>query len=145
MGKKLIGRTDRATFPELGLTDIAIKIDTGAYTSSIHCTEIVEKEGILSCLFLDEEHTSYNKKRFTFTDYDRVMVKSSNGIAEERYVVTSAIQIYDTIYTIKLTLSNRSDMRYPVLIGRKFLSGKFIVDPQLQDLSVKSENEDYEH
>ena len=38
--KILIGRKDKADFPELSLNDIDIKIDSGAYTSSIHCTNI---------------------------------------------------------------------------------------------------------
>ena len=56
MEKVVIGRTDRADFPALGIADIDIKIDTGAYTSSIHCNHIREEENVLLCTFLDPKH-----------------------------------------------------------------------------------------
>lgn len=140
MGKKIIGRTDIVDFPELGLHNIGIKMDTGAYTSSIHCTEIIEKDGVLTCLFLDHEHQLYNKKKITFVDYKHVVVKSSNGMIQHRYAVKSTIKIFGKTYRLTLSLNDRSDMRFPVLIGRKFLSGKFIVDPQLKNLSAKEKN-----
>ena len=56
----MIGRFDRADFPDLQLNDISIKIDTGAYTSSIHCDNIIEVDDVLKCTFLDEEHPLYN-------------------------------------------------------------------------------------
>lgn len=135
MNKKIIGRFDKADFPELHLEDIAIKIDTGAYTSSIHCNHIIEEEDYLSCTFLDEEHPLYNGKKFTFRDYDIVFVKSSNGVVQKRYLVVTTIKIFDKVYKISLTLSARQDMRYPVLLGRKFLTKKFIVDTEMIDVS----------
>mgnify|MGYP001442248938 FL=1 len=56
----IIGRCDVADFPLLAIKDIAIKIDTGAYTSSIHCKDIQVKENKLHCVFLDPEHPEYN-------------------------------------------------------------------------------------
>ena len=53
MEKIVIGRFEKADFPLLDLENISIKIDTGAYTSSIHCDNIVEKEDQLYCTFLD--------------------------------------------------------------------------------------------
>ena len=135
MEKKVIGRFDKADFPHLHLDDIAIKIDTGAYTSSIHCDNIHEDEDVLHCTFLDDEHASYNGKKFTFKDYDIVFVKSSNGIIQKRYQVLSHIKIFNKIYKISLSLSSRQEMRYPVLIGRKFLTKKFIVDTELTNVS----------
>lgn len=135
MKKKLIGKTDRADFPKLGLEDIAVKIDTGAYTSSIHCSDIKEENNILSCLFLDAEHTTYNNKRFSFKKYNQVTVRSSNGVQQKRYAIKSTLTLFGKKYKISLSLNDRSDMRYPVLLGRKFLNGKFIVDPQLKNLS----------
>ncbi|HAJ83093.1 MAG TPA: peptidase, partial [Zunongwangia profunda] len=68
--KRIIGRFDKADFPVLDLEGISVKIDTGAYTSSIHCDEIIEKDDVLYCKFLDEEHALYNGKEFIFKDYD---------------------------------------------------------------------------
>ncbi len=135
MEKKVIGRIDKADFPSLHLQEIAIKIDTGAYTSSIHCTNIIEKEDGIHCTFLDDEHPHYNGKQFIFEDYDITFVRSSNGIIQKRYQVQSSIKLFQKIFKITLTLSDRQEMRYPVLIGRKFLTKKFIVDTELIDVS----------
>lgn len=143
MEKIVIGRFDKADFPALHLNDIAVKIDTGAYTSSIHCENITESDNILHCTFLDEEHPLYNGKKFVFEDYDIVFVRSSNGIIQKRYQVQSNIKLFGKVFKISLSLSDRQEMRYPVLIGRKFLTKKFIVDTELIDVSFnKKVNED---
>ncbi|MFD1094404.1 ATP-dependent zinc protease family protein [Salegentibacter chungangensis] len=143
MEKKIIGRFDKADFPALHLEDISVKVDTGAYTSSIHCKNIVEKDGILHCTFLDEEHPLYNGKEFSFREFDIVFVRSSNGIIQKRYQVETNIKIFGKVYKISLSLSSRQEMRFPVLLGRKFLTKKFIVDTQLTDVSYNlKSNED---
>lgn len=135
MEKTLIGRFDKADFPALHLKDIAVKIDTGAYTSSIHCENIREEDGVLRCTFLDEEHPLYNGKEFVFKDYDIIFVRSSNGLIQKRYQVESTIKIFKKVFKISLSLSSRQEMRFPVLIGRKFLTKKFIVDTEFTDVS----------
>lgn len=141
MDKVTIGRFDRADFPDLHLNDISIKIDTGAYTSSIHCDNIIEEEGVLKCTFLDEEHKLYNGKEFTFSDYDVVFVKSSNGMVQKRYQIQTRITLFNRTFKISLSLSARQEMRFPVLLGRKFLTKKFIVDTELFDLSFNSKQQ----
>lgn len=133
--KHIIGRTDRADFPKLEIADLDIKIDTGAFTSSIHCKDIVEEDGVLLATLLDEEHEQYHGKQMRFDEYQITSVRSSNGTSELRYEVQANIRLFGKLWKISLTLSNREEMRYPVLIGRKFLSSKFIVDPELQDVS----------
>ncbi len=145
MEKRVIGRFDKADFPLLDLEEIAIKIDTGAYTSSIHCNDIIEEDGVLHCTFLDEEHPLYNDKAFTFKEYDIVFVKSSNGIQQKRYQVQSTIKIFQKVFKISLSLSARQEMRFPVLIGRKFLSKKFIVDPELTDVSFNFNSNEHKN
>lgn len=143
MEKRMIGRYDRADFPGLHLNDISVKVDTGAYTSSIHCDNITEKEeeGVLKCTFLDEEHPLYNGKEFTFTDYDIVFVRSSNGMVQKRYQIQTKITLFDRTFKISLSLSARQEMRFPVLLGRKFLTKKFIVDTEFFDVSANLNNE----
>ncbi|RZS99410.1 ATP-dependent zinc protease [Aquimarina brevivitae] len=133
--KKIIGRTDKIDFPLLEIYGIDAKVDTGAYTSSIHCVDIIEIDQTLQCSFLDATHPEYNGKKFTFTNYDITAVKSSNGKVEVRYAIKTQVIVFGETHSITLTLSSREDMRFPVLIGRKFLSGKYIVDPQLENQS----------
>lgn len=140
MPKKVIGRIDKADFPTLDLFDIDIKIDTGAYTSSIHCHKVIEENNMLKCLFYDTEHPHYNGKEITFKSYTIKKVKSSNGITQERYKVKTTIILFNKKYRINLTLSTRDDMRFPVLIGRRFLSKKFIVDVNQKDISYQIKN-----
>ena len=141
MSKKVIGRIDKADFPTLDLFDIDIKIDTGAYTSSIHCDQIVEEKGVLKCTFLDEEHPNYNGRTFRFSDYDIVFVKSSNGVVQKRYQIQTTITLFGKTRKISLSLSARQEMRFPVLLGRRFITRKFIVDTELYDLSFKKKTE----
>ncbi len=138
--KKIIGRTDRADFPLLELKDVNAKMDTGAYTSALHCMDIREIDQTLQCSFLDATHPEYDRKKFTFTNYDMSAVKSSKGKVEVRYAVRTQIILFNQTYSITLTLSPRDDMSFPVLIGRKFLSGKFLVDPQLENQSYNQKS-----
>ncbi|MBZ0328664.1 MAG: RimK/LysX family protein, partial [Altibacter sp.] len=115
--KRKIGRVDKADFPLLNLFDVEVKIDTGAYTSSIHCKNVVVVDNYLKCVFLDEEHPAYHEKEFVFDRYDVKVVKSSNGQIQARYRILTEIILFGKTYPIFLTLSDREEMRYPVLIG----------------------------
>ena len=114
--KRKIGRIDKADFPLLHLHDIEVKIDTGAYTSSIHCKNVTIEDNYLKCVFLDPEHPSYHEKEFKFDKYDVRVVKSSNGKSQARYRILTEIELFGKRYPIFLTLSDREEMKYPVLV-----------------------------
>ena len=139
--KITIGRVDKADFPELSLIKIDVKIDSGAYTSSIHCSNIKEitinNENFIQFKLLDPEHIFYNNKEFSTKNYDSKLVKSSNGISEKRFMIATEIIIFDQIFPIHLTLSERKNMKFPVLLGRKFLNKKFVIDTAKKNLSFK--------
>lgn len=138
----LIGRQDVANFPELSLFELPVKIDSGAYTSSLHCHNIEEFEenGIkkIKCNFLDPEHEQYHEKEIIFGHFKKRKVKSSNGIVELRFSIITEILLFKTNYSIELTLTERGNMRFSVLLGRKFLSKKFIINPAIKNLSFKN-------
>ena len=140
--KIIIGRSDKANFPELNLEDIDIKIDSGAYTSSIHCSDVKEiinnNKNFIKFKLLDYSHPQYNNKDFIIEDYSSKMIKSSNGISEKRFLIKTKIILFNTELPIYLTLSERSDMKFPVLLGRKFLNKKFVIDTTKKNLSYKS-------
>ena len=137
--KLLIGRSDVAHFPKLGLVGIAIKIDTGAYTSSMHCHRIAERDGKLYCRFLDPKHAAYHEREIMFEAYQRKVVRSSNGQEEERYLIKTQVRLFGKRYRIQLSLTERGSMRFPVLLGRKFLGPKFIVDTARVNLSHENQ------
>lgn len=142
--KFTIGRVDKADFPKLEYTEIDVKIDSGAYTSSIHCSKIEEitndKESFIKFKLLDPEHNFYNNKEFVIQNYSSKLVKSSNGISETRFLIETEIVIFNESFPIHLTLSERKDMKFPILLGRKFLNKKFVIDTAKKNLSHKLKN-----
>ena len=139
--KITIGRVDKADFPELSLSEIDVKVDSGAYTSSIHCSNIkeviVDGESLIQFTLLDPEHSFYNNKEFSSKNYSSKIIKSSNGISEKRFMIHTEIIIFNTTFPIYLTLSERKEMKFPILLERKFLNKKFIIDPIKKNLSHK--------
>ena len=137
--KKIIGRIDKADFPELGLFDLDVKIDTGAYTSSIHChnIKIIEKRGQIRVHFnlLDPSHSEYDEKEFVLPLHKTKKVKSSSGDSHERTFIKTKIVLYGRSLPIELSLTDRSDMKFPVLLGRKLLKRRFVVDVSRKNLS----------
>lgn len=137
----LIGRKEEIDLPDLKIKAIDAKVDTGAYSSSIHCHQIKEviKDGkkVLKFKVLDPEHENYNRKTFIFKTYKSTKVKSSNGKAEKRFVIKTKVEIYDEIFKTEFTLTDRSDMRFPILLGRKFIKQGFLVDVSRYDIASK--------
>lgn len=132
---KVVGRTALVNLPELDLFNIQAKIDTGAYSSAIHISkakeEFINGHQVLSVSIYKNTHFSSEKGPFHFADYKMKKVKSSNGIIEERYVVKTYVSLYGKKVKTQFTLTNRNDMRFPILLGRKFLSNRFLVDVSL--------------
>ncbi|MBU2940897.1 RimK/LysX family protein [Lacinutrix sp. C3R15] len=135
MTKKTIGRVDKIDFPKLDLYNIDAKIDTGAYTSAIHCSQIIVDGNHLKCTFYSKGHPNFSGKEVTFESYTKTDVKSSNGFRENRFKVKSEVVFFGKTYKINLTLSTREDMKFPVLIGRQFLKQKFLVDVDQENIS----------
>ncbi len=132
MDKKIIGRKEKIALPELGLTLVWAKVDTGAYTSSIHAENIQVKEidgkSILSFQVLMEGHESFTGKWLSFENFSAKKVKNSFGSAEYRYMIQTTIRIAGEEFISEFTLSDRSSMRNSILLGRKTLKKRFLVD-----------------
>ena len=56
---------------------------------------------------------------------------------QKRYVINASVYFYGKKYKITLSLSDREKMNYPVLIGRKFLNKKFMVDVSQKNITAK--------
>lgn len=140
MTKKILGRVDKIDFPELKLYTIDVKMDTGAYTSAIHCSKIREENNKLYCIFESKGHPNFKSDEVVFDNYTYTDVKSSNGYKENRYKIKTTVVFFEKTYKINLTLSTRDDMKFPVLIGRQFLSKKFLVDVDLENQSFNQTN-----
>lgn len=125
---KILAAIEEISFPEFAMHNVPAKIDTGAYSGAIHCTKIHEEkeDGKDFLYFSPFDHPELVKK----TDaYSKRAVRSSNGTKQNRYFIDTRIIIKGKEYPIHISLADRSEMRWPVLIGRKFLkTNQFIVD-----------------
>jgi len=140
-GKKIIGRAEWVHFPQWELYNINAKIDTGAYTSSLHAHHITIIENgpppVVQFFLLDPHHSAYNNREFRMPVKQQRTVKSSNGTAERRFIINTTIIIMGEKLPIELSLTDRSEMKYPVLLGRKILAGRYLVDVDTIHLSKK--------
>jgi len=127
--KKIVGRKERISILDLELFDLDAKVDTGADSNALHCDNIdLSEEGYVSFSLLDEVHTAYHGKRIRLPLYKLKRVKSSNGETQQRPTIQVSVDFFGKKYKTVISLTNRADMRYPMLIGRRFLSNKFLVD-----------------
>lgn len=128
--KRIIGRLERVDIPKWDLYGIEAKVDTGAYTSSLHCHEINLKgdKSVVAIKLLDPSYNNYKKEYLKLPVHEIRKVKSSNGLSEKRIIVDTTIVLASTEINTVLSLTDRSNMRYPLLIGRRTLQGQFLVD-----------------
>lgn len=143
--KVTIGRNEKVDLPNLALKDLKAKIDTGAYTSVIHCHKIKlvisNKKKYLYFNLLDPGHPKYEKKLFKVTGFTEKKVKNSFGASEIRFAIKTPILVAGKLINAEFTLTDRSEMKYPILLGRKLLNGKFIVDVAKINAGTKANEE----
>lgn len=135
---QIIGATDVVDLPDLGWYNVPVRVDSGATTSSIHCSYIrLIKDGEKQLLrfYLDTKKGA-PKQSFLVTDFKERIVRNSSGKEELRYVIKTRITIFGKSIRTEFSLANRRKMRYPILLGRKLLKGRFIVDVAQKDLSA---------
>ncbi len=132
MEKKVLGRKEKITLPELGLNLVLAKIDTGAYTSSLHAEEIrieeVAGKKLLHFKILMPNHQKFTGKTLAFESFREKKVKNSFGQAEVRYLIETKLQLAGETFRAEFTLTDRSSMKNSILLGRKILRGRFLVD-----------------
>lgn len=128
--KKIIGRREIVDILDLELYGLDAKIDTGADSNSLHCDDIfIDNENkIVTFKLLDEVHPAYHGKKIVMSLYKLKKVKSSNGTVQLRATIQVTVSFFGKKYKTDISLTDRSDMKYPMLIGRKFLVNRFLVD-----------------
>ena len=131
--KQIIGKKEMVDFPELGITGIYAKIDTGAYSNTLHCHDIQVKDKMLCFKVLDPSHPVFSRKEHSFSEFSKKKIKNSFGEVEERYMIKTKIKIAGRVIKSIISLTDRATMRYPVLIGRRLLKNKFVVDVSLKN------------
>lgn len=132
--KKIVGAVELCDLPKLAISDLNVRVDTGAATSSLHVDNIeeIEKDGELWITF-DIHPDIHNVERVVRREArveGQKRVKSSTATLEKRYVIITPIIMDGEQWDIQLTLTDRSEMTYLMLLGREAMSGHFIVDPE---------------
>lgn len=134
---QILGRYDRVDLPELSLSDIHAKIDTGAYTCSLHCKEARVVDGKLEFILLDQEHPEFTGMKFVFEKFQKRDIKNSFGEVEKRFVIVTTIKIFGEVITADFSLCNRGSLKFPILVGRKILRNRFLIDVKMKNLSFR--------
>jgi hypothetical protein len=141
MEKQIIGRKDKVDLPDFGLENVSVKVDSGAYSCSIHCEFIKEVEEnlqkILKVVFLDETLPKYSGEIHEFLVYSKKNVKSSTGEKQERYFIKAKMLLFGKEIVTDFSLTQRTGLKNPILIGRKVLNKNFLIDTSLVNVSFK--------
>lgn len=135
--KTIVGSKELISILDLELFDLDAKVDTGADSNALHCDDIVvdQKNNTVTFKLLDEVHEAYHGKRITMPLYKIKNVKSSNGMIQQRPSIKVSVRFFGKKYKSVISLTNRADMKFPMLIGRRFLKEKFLVDVSKEYLS----------
>jgi hypothetical protein len=125
-----IGRAEKIYLLDYLHKPAVAKVDTGADLSSIWATQIHEENGTLVFCLLGPESAEYTGESVRLPEgtYSITRVANSFGQRELRYMVKLRIKLAGRVVLASFTLADRSKKTYPILLGRRLLQGKFVVD-----------------
>ncbi len=134
----IIGGEEKVSFPTLDINEVIAKVDTGADTSSIWCSQVKRLENGLECIFFGSDSQHFTGKTIFFKngDFKVSRVHNSFGHNQRRYKVKIPVIISGRRILASFTLSDRSKKTYSVLIGRRLLAKKFLVDVTLAGAKI---------
>ncbi len=119
----IIGRKERITIKDISNVTMVAKIDTGAYSNSMHINKVEENELGIELLLDNNIILFIEKGRYKYKN-----VISSNGVKETRIITRLSIKLGNKRYKTFFTFTDRTNMRNKVLLGRKFIKGRYLVD-----------------
>ena len=129
----VIGWRERVALPEFGLSDVKVKVDTGARTSALHATRIklsdLEDGGREVAFTIVSELEPRRTVRARARLIEERTVRSSSGQATVRPVIEVKVRLGDVEWPVEVTLVNRDPMGFRMLLGRRALSNRFLVHP----------------
>jgi hypothetical protein len=136
--KVVIGRAELLHFQELQIADVPAKVDTGAYRSAVHASDITLSDDGTSLTFtLLGNHPVCGTLATPVTtdNFKTVSISNSFGHREERYEVKLKVKLGPKVFWATFSLADRSMKIYPILLGRKLLNERFLVDTSKSSLN----------
>lgn len=136
---KTVGAFEVVSLPKLGVANVLAKVDTGAYSGALHCTDIrIVRRGLNRKRYL--RFTPLGEPALaTETDaFIKTYIRSATGHRIRRFIVDTEITLQGKKYPIRIGLSDRTDLKRAVLIGRRFLRENDI----LVDVRINQELDD---
>lgn len=144
----ILGALEICDLPDLQISDLHIRVDTGAKTSSLHVDNIEpEMRDGLEWVSFDIHPDIHNVDRIERRSAklkETRLIKSSNAAKEERYVIDTLITMGDRTWLIEVTLTDRSSMSYLMLLGRQAMLNNVLVDPSKEYLHTDNPSEQKE-
>ncbi|MCS6580799.1 ATP-dependent zinc protease family protein [Curtobacterium citreum] len=129
-GLVVAGWREWAGLPDLGVPWIKVKLDTGARSSALHAFDLEELPGERVRFSLHPwQDTDADASTIECDVHDRRIVRSSTGHTQERIVVRTRIALAGQVVESEVTLSNRDQMGFRMLVGREALRQGFLIDP----------------
>jgi hypothetical protein len=139
--RPVIGWREWAALPELGIERIKAKIDTGARTSTIHAWNIALEERPDGRWVTFDLHPVQRNNAIIFSCkaplFDMREIRSSSGHAERRYVIETTLRLGKAEWPIHLSLTNRDEMGFRMLLGRTALRNRVIINPGRSFLATR--------
>lgn len=131
--RQIIGWREWVGLPDLGVGAIKAKIDTGARTSAVHAWDVVEHDGPDGPWVSFELHPVQRNNTVVVPCRarirDRRRIRSSNGQIEYRFIIRTTLQLGEDSWPIEISLANRDEMGFRLLLGRAALRRHVRIDP----------------
>lgn len=129
---KIIGWREEIGLPDLGVKKIKAKVDSGARTSSLHAFNVeIYKRGSNEYVKFSvnpEQKSNKNEIECRAKVLEFRKVKSSNGHTELRPVILTSVVLMGEKWEVEMTLTNRDEMGFRMLLGRESIRKKFLID-----------------
>ena len=133
----IVGWNEWVQLPDLNLSAVRVKVDTGAKTSALHAENIAVQDGVVSFMTSPDPANPAQMIACSAPVFDQRRITNSGGESDMRYVIETTLILGPLKRTIELTLKDRSRMRFRMLLGRQAFESGMTVDPTAQGLQGK--------
>lgn len=135
--KQVIGITELIDLPEIGLAEIPAKVDTGAYTSALHCEKarLIQVGTATRLSFWVTDGPKGAVREIQTDQFSERTIRNSFGDAQKRYVITTCVVLFGRRIRVEFTLANRKRLKTPILLGRQLVRNRFVVDVAQRNMS----------